>query len=705
MKLSKVLSGILTVVLSAVCVGGMAPSSAVLAEDPLAEPPFTEEKLEFTASNGQTLAYYLVKPRNFDADSSYPLVVYLHGVGGDTDTSGYEALKKQLFSRGLNCVFLAPLADWNGGQTWIDYAEVLAQIPPCGTYDQSSLSITPALLAAKELIESTKTVCHTDPARSYVLGVSMGGYGTWDLVTRYPDLMTAAVPICGGCDPTTASRVKDLPIWMFHGTEDAAVEVSCSQEMTAALIEAGSGVVKYTEYDGLDHGIWFKVFEEPEMLPWLFAQGTGIRDDYADLSKTGAAQNVTVETGRVFGDTTVNCLVRGTGEGSVAYTAEGENTIADARLRLTLMYDDVAYYMAVKGYASINDLIRLEVRSGAESAWTPVSLTMSKPVTLGLVAGGAYTYSSVLLTPETALPEGVTAVRYVFSEDYTNWYMMASGAEILYRPVESVVEWVEPEPDNTDTWDGVTMTEGWNGVDDFDDLSHTVDSSNVKTLSDPYVKQTVVAKEGHGPVGYFRYAQKNCYITDLTLYASLIEGFLPEEVGEWLTVSVRVEGSDKDTPIAMSKTAGTLLYENAVPAYNYYSSVITPAAPLPDKVISVKIELGASYINYTMYMDKAELTFEPISSAPSASSTESSETTEASATETTSTETSATKPSGNPDTTSPTTRETEAAAPVTTQPAEQPPKTGDAPAVGGLLLAAISGTAAVLCLRRRKAEG
>ena len=699
MKLSKILSGVLAVALSAMCVGGGISSSVALAEEPLAEPPFTEEKLEFTASNGQTLAYYLVKPKDFDADSSYPLVVYLHGVGGDTDTSGYEALKKQLFSRGLNCVFLAPLADWNGGQTWIDYAEVLAQTPPCSTYDQSSLSITPALLAAKELIESTRTACHTDPARSYVLGVSMGGYGAWDLVTRYPDLMTAAVPICGGCDPTAAARVKDLPIWMFHGTEDAAVEVSCSQEMTAALLEAGSGVVKYTEYEGLDHGIWFKVFEEPEMLPWLFAQGTGIRDDYADLSKAGAAENVTVETGRVFGDTTVNCLVRGAGEGSVAYTAEGENTIADARLRLALMYDDVAYYMAIKGYSSINDLIRLEVQSGAESAWTPVTLTMSKPVELGLVSGGPYTYSSVLLTPETALTEGVTAVRYVFSEDYTNWYMMASGAEILYWPAESAVEWVEPEPDNTDTWDGVTMTEGWNGVDDFDDLSHTVDSSNVQTVSDPFVEQTVIAKQGHGPVGYFRYAQKNCYITDLTLYASLIEGFLPEEVGEWLTVSVRVEGSDTDTPIAMSKTAGTLLYENAVPDYNYYSSVITPAAPLPDKVISVKIEFAASYINYTMYMDKVELTFAPISASSSTPSSEASSTASAEEPITTSPETSDTAESTEPGT------DTTAfsSARTTEQTAEKSPQTGGLPAVGGMLLAAVSGTAALLCLRRRRA--
>lgn len=674
MKIARsILSGILTLsLLSGAFTGVGAAESA---------PPFTEEKLEFTASNGEKLAYYLVKPLDFDENSQYPLVVYLHGVGGDTDTSGYEALKKQIFSRGLNCVFLAPLADWSGGQTWIDKAAVLDPPHPHGTYEQSALDITPALLAAKELIENTKTTCHTDPARSYVLGVSMGGYGTWDLITRYPELMTAAVPICGGCDPSTAAKVKDLPIWMFHGTADASVDVSCSQEMIAALTEAGSGVAKYTEYEGLDHGIWFKVFEEPEMLPWLFSQGTGIQDDFADLSKADAAENVSVETDHVYGDTTVNCLVRGTGEGSITYAASGENTIADARLKLSLMYDDVKYLMAVKGYDSINDFIRLEVQTGTDSEWTAVDLTMSEPVTLGLVAGGSYTYSSVLLTPESSLPDDVTAVRYVFSADYTNWYMMASGAEILYRPLESKVEWTDPLPEDTDTWDGVTMTEGWDGVDDFNDLSHVVDSSNIKTLSDPYVEQTVIAKQNNSAVGYIRYAQKNCYITDLTLYASLIEGFLPENIGDWLTVSVRVEGSDTDTPIAMSKTNGTLLYENDNPAYNYYSSEITPAAALPDKVISVKIEFATNYINYTMYLDKAELSFAPISSTPPTEPpTEPSE-----------------EPSGEPS--------EEPDSPSTVQ----PPNTGAGAAVGGALFAVIVSAAALfaavlLCHRRRKVQ-
>lgn len=660
MKIAKaILSGILTLSLFSSAFTGI-----VTAES---SPPFTEEKLEFTASNGQKLTYYLVKPLNFDEDSQYPLVVYLHGVGGDTDTSGYEALKKQIFSRGLNCVFLAPLADWSGGQTWIDKAAVLDPPHPHGAYKQSALDITPALLAAKELIENTKTTCHTDPARSYVLGVSMGGYGTWDLITRYPNLMTAAVPICGGCDPSTAAKVNDLPIWMFHGTADAAVDVSCSQEMIAALTEAGSGVAKYTEYEGLDHGIWFKVFEEPEMLPWLFSQGTGIRDDFADLSKADASENVSVETNRVFGDTTVNCLVRGTGEGSITYMASGENTVADARLNLTLMFNDVKYLMAVKGYDSINDLIRLEVKTGTDSEWTTVDLTMSDPVTLGLVAGGSYTYSSVLLTPKSFLPDDVIAVRYVFSADYTNWYMMASSAEILYRPLESKVEWTDPLPEDTDTWDGVTMTEDWDGVDDFNDLSFVVDSSNIKKLSDPYVEQTVIAKQNNGSAGYIRYAQKNCYITDLTLYASLIEGFLPENVGDWLTVSVRVEGADTDVPIAMSKTKGTLLYENDNPAYNYYSSEITPAVALPDKVISVKIEFATNYINYTMYLDKAELSFEPISSTPPPEPP--------------------TEPSEDPDTSSPV----------------QPPNTGKGAAVGGALFVMIVSAAALL-YHRRKAQ-
>jgi predicted peptidase len=110
-----------------------------------------------------------------------------------------------------------------------------------------------------------------DRARTYPLVQSMGGYGAWALIAEYPDLFAAAVPICGGGDTAKATRMKNVPVWAFHGELDRAVPVERSREMVAALRRAG-GRVRYTEYKGADHVVWNLAFGEAELLPWVFAQ-------------------------------------------------------------------------------------------------------------------------------------------------------------------------------------------------------------------------------------------------------------------------------------------------------------------------------------------------------------------------------------------------------------------------------------------------
>ena len=102
----------------------------------------------------------------------------------------------------------------------------------------------------------------------------MGGYGTWDMIQRYPEMFAAAVPICGGGDETAADRIK-TPVWAFHGDKDGAVPVSRSRNMIAAIKAAG-GQPKYTEYPGCGHNAWSRAFADPELLKWLFShQRTG----------------------------------------------------------------------------------------------------------------------------------------------------------------------------------------------------------------------------------------------------------------------------------------------------------------------------------------------------------------------------------------------------------------------------------------------
>jgi predicted peptidase len=121
-----------------------------------------------------------------------------------------------------------------------------------------------------ELIPALQKEYSIDAKRIYLTGLSVGGYGTWDLLARKPELFAAAAPICGG-DEKTAETIAKIPIWVFHGAKDAAVKVERWRNMVEALKKAG-GSPKYTEYPNEGHASWAPAYKDPEMMKWLFAQ-------------------------------------------------------------------------------------------------------------------------------------------------------------------------------------------------------------------------------------------------------------------------------------------------------------------------------------------------------------------------------------------------------------------------------------------------
>jgi predicted peptidase len=149
-------------------------------------------------------------------------------------------------------------------------------------------------LAMTALQEATKEF-HGDPQRTYLTGLSMGGFGTWYLAQKYPDRFAALIVICGGIRPPAhalknypdllkvvppdvpksytdaAARVGKVPVWIFHGADDDIVPVTESQRMNAAMKQAG-GEVHYTEYPGVRHASWEKAFDEPKLFPWLLSK-------------------------------------------------------------------------------------------------------------------------------------------------------------------------------------------------------------------------------------------------------------------------------------------------------------------------------------------------------------------------------------------------------------------------------------------------
>ena len=99
----------------------------------------------------------------------------------------------------------------------------------------------------------------------------MGGFGTWDAIQRQPDFFAAAIPICGGGDTAQAPKLKNLPIWAFHGAVDSVVLTRRTTDMIEAIHRAG-GAPKMTIYPGVDHGSWVPAYADPAMMAWLFAQ-------------------------------------------------------------------------------------------------------------------------------------------------------------------------------------------------------------------------------------------------------------------------------------------------------------------------------------------------------------------------------------------------------------------------------------------------
>jgi predicted peptidase len=143
------------------------------------------------------------------------------------------------------------------------------------THEPTVLSDQPSasLASVQQLIRSLQSELPIDRQRIYLTGLSMGGYGAWDLLMREPEVYAAAVVICGGadCRDPGISRLARQPLWVFHGDQDEVVPVARSREAIDGL-RARGGSPRYTEYVGGDHDSWTETYRNPEVWDWLFAQ-------------------------------------------------------------------------------------------------------------------------------------------------------------------------------------------------------------------------------------------------------------------------------------------------------------------------------------------------------------------------------------------------------------------------------------------------
>lgn len=240
----------------------------VLAFSAMAGEPVIEARV-FKSKSGSTMPYRIVKPANYDSKKTYPVVLCLHGAGGrgnNNKSKGTEAfitLSALKVQKQYQVFLITPQCPVK--KQWVNTPW------KNGSYSTSNIPISKELELAVQILDSVEKEFSIDSSRIYVTGQSMGGYGTWDIILRYPKRFAAAVPVCGSGDPTKAKSIAHLPVWVFHGSKDGTVPTKGSRDMVEALKKAG-GKIKYTEYEGMGHNSWSQAWKEKDLIPWLFKQ-------------------------------------------------------------------------------------------------------------------------------------------------------------------------------------------------------------------------------------------------------------------------------------------------------------------------------------------------------------------------------------------------------------------------------------------------
>jgi len=216
----------------------------------------TPRQLKVKKSQASKLSYLLFLPKEYAARSNnrWPLILFLHGAG-ERGTDVWKVATHgppKNVARNPDFPFIIVSPQCPEGEAWSNHL----------------------LLALLDEITRKYAV---DPSRIYLTGLSMGGYGTWNLGLTHPEKFAAIVPICGGGELITvilssrdkARELKTLGIWAFHGGKDPVVPLEESQRMVDALKKAGVREVKLTVYPEVTHDSWTETYNNPELYEWL----------------------------------------------------------------------------------------------------------------------------------------------------------------------------------------------------------------------------------------------------------------------------------------------------------------------------------------------------------------------------------------------------------------------------------------------------
>ncbi|HEY2840887.1 MAG TPA: dienelactone hydrolase family protein [Pirellulales bacterium] len=234
-------------------------------EDAIAK--FADKTFKFTGGEykDEVFHYRLLSPEKIEPGKKYPAILFLHGAGerGDDNEDQLKYFPEQMakpeWREKYPCFLIAPQC--REGKSWSGFSR-----------PKDPAAVSEQMQVAEGILAEVEKEYPVDLKRVYLTGLSMGGFGSWQLAMRRPEHFAALVPICGGGDETRAAALIKLPIWAFHGAKDNVVKPELSQKMIEAIKQAG-GNPKYTEFPDAGHDSWTPAYSDPAgVVPWMFEQ-------------------------------------------------------------------------------------------------------------------------------------------------------------------------------------------------------------------------------------------------------------------------------------------------------------------------------------------------------------------------------------------------------------------------------------------------
>ncbi len=211
--------------------------------------------------------YRIMYPSNFDPNSSYPLLVFLHGAGerGDNNIDQLKHIAAIFTQDSIRNKFPAIIVFPQCAKD--DY---WASVDSLRRRVDSRQDPTKSMNQVIQIIDKLEKRSFINTERIHIAGLSMGGFGTFDLLARFPQRFASAIAICGGADLLNVGKIMQTPLRIYHGALDKVVPVQNSRNIATALAKLKANY-EYIEYPDGTHDVWTRAMSEHDQLDWLFS--------------------------------------------------------------------------------------------------------------------------------------------------------------------------------------------------------------------------------------------------------------------------------------------------------------------------------------------------------------------------------------------------------------------------------------------------